>query len=58
MVTESTDACAQWHLWIDDYTRGGKYIPFETQDLARGQWKASTGYKLPEHPRHGSVVAM
>ncbi|KAK4160202.1 glycosyl hydrolase [Cladorrhinum sp. PSN259] len=51
---------AKWHLWIDDYKNagGGRYVPFETEDLAAGRWKASEGYKLPSNPRHGYVVSM
>ena len=55
------DGCTdldKWHLWIDDYTRGGRYLPFETTDLAAGKWTASEGFKLPANPRHGYVVPM
>lgn len=37
---------------------GGRYVPFETDDLASGKWMPSQGYKLPENPRHGYVVPM
>lgn len=47
----------QWHMFIDEF--GGKgYVPFETTNIASGNWKASTGYNLPKRPRHGSVIGM
>ncbi|KAF2261119.1 hypothetical protein CC78DRAFT_535905 [Lojkania enalia] len=46
----------KWHLWIDAYLDGGRYIPFETDDVESGQWMPSQGYGLPADPRHGSVV--
>ena len=59
---DSGGACstnsAQWHLWIDNYTTGGGYVPLETGDIASGQWTPSEGFTLPEGPRHGYVVAM
>ncbi|WP_443217023.1 immunoglobulin-like domain-containing protein [Saccharothrix sp. ALI-22-I] len=45
----------KWYLLIDEF--GGRgYVPFETTDLASGQWQLSTGYELPSRPRHGTVV--
>ncbi|KAK5653733.1 hypothetical protein OQA88_7889 [Cercophora sp. LCS_1] len=51
---------SKWHLWIDDYKHagGGRYVPFETDDIASGKWRPSQGYKLPSSPRHGYVVPM
>ncbi|KAK4182048.1 glycosyl hydrolase [Podospora australis] len=49
----------KWHLWIDDYMRGdGGYLPFETTDLAKGEWALSKDVKLPKNARHGYVVPM
>ncbi|GAB1317061.1 hypothetical protein MFIFM68171_07271 [Madurella fahalii] len=48
----------KWYLWIDDYLRGGGYLPFETNDLASGKWTASEKFRLPENPRHGYVVSI
>jgi hypothetical protein len=32
------------------------YLPFETTDLASGEWTPSTDYQLPASPRHGTVI--
>ncbi|KOX34433.1 1,4-beta-xylanase [Saccharothrix sp. NRRL B-16348] len=45
----------RWYLFIDEF--GGRgYVPFETTDLASGQWTLATGYELPSRPRHGTVL--
>ncbi|QFZ18143.1 immunoglobulin-like domain-containing protein [Saccharothrix syringae] len=45
----------KWYLFIDEF--GGRgYVPFETTDLATGQWQLATGYELPSRPRHGTVL--
>ncbi|MFT7838475.1 LamG-like jellyroll fold domain-containing protein [Saccharothrix sp. BKS2] len=45
----------RWYLFIDEF--GGRgYVPFETTDLASGQWRPATGYELPSRPRHGTVL--
>ncbi|CAL9431471.1 hypothetical protein SUDANB6_02056 [Streptomyces sp. enrichment culture] len=45
----------KWYLFIDEY--GGRgYLPFETTDLASGEWTPSTDYQLPASPRHGTVI--
>jgi len=45
----------KWYMFIDEF--GGRgYVPFETTDLASGQWTMSTGYALPARPRHGTVL--
>ncbi|GAA1275686.1 hypothetical protein GCM10009634_18560 [Saccharothrix xinjiangensis] len=45
----------RWYLFIDEF--GGRgYVPFETTDLASGQWQLATGYELPSRPRHGTVL--
>ncbi|CAL9581486.1 hypothetical protein SUDANB171_05020 [Streptomyces sp. enrichment culture] len=47
----------KWYLFIDEF--GGRgYVPFETTDLASGQWVLSTGYQLPASPRHGTVLPL
>lgn len=48
----------QWHLWIDNYTKGSGYMPFETYNIAGGQWSRTQSYKLPANPRHGYVIPM
>ncbi|NGO09826.1 family 43 glycosylhydrolase [Streptomyces sp. HC44] len=45
----------KWYSFLDEF--GGRgYIPFETTDLASGNWTPSTGYDLPSKPRHGTVL--
>ncbi|RPF31289.1 family 43 glycosylhydrolase [Streptomyces sp. TLI_185] len=45
----------KWYAFLDEF--GGRgYIPFETTDLASGNWTPSTGYDLPAKPRHGTVL--
>ncbi|SIM54777.1 family 43 glycosylhydrolase [Micromonospora cremea] len=45
----------KWYVFIDEF--GGRgYVPFETTDLDGGQFTMSTGYDLPTHPRHGTVL--
>jgi hypothetical protein len=45
----------KWYLFIDEF--GGRgYVPFETTDLDGGKFTMSTGYNLPAHPRHGTVL--
>jgi hypothetical protein len=46
-----------WYMFIDEY--GGRgYIPFETTDLAGGQWTPSSTYSLPGRPRHGMILPL
>ncbi|MBB3112897.1 hypothetical protein FHS18_004999 [Paenibacillus phyllosphaerae] len=45
----------KWYMFIDEF--GGRgYVPFETTDLASGQWTLSADYDLPASPRHGTVI--
>ncbi|UJF31381.1 immunoglobulin-like domain-containing protein [Paenibacillus hexagrammi] len=45
----------KWYLFIDEF--GGRgYVPFETTDLASGNWTMSSNYELPSRPRHGTVL--
>ncbi|WP_157975152.1 immunoglobulin-like domain-containing protein [Glycomyces dulcitolivorans] len=45
----------KWYLFIDEF--GGRgYIPFETTDLASGEWTPVADYDLPASPRHGTVI--
>lgn len=45
----------KWYLFADAFGGGG-YVPFETTDLASGQWTLSSGYAFPRSPRHGTVL--
>lgn len=47
----------QWHLFIDDFTRGAGYVPFETNNIASGQWSPSSFSVGPSY-RHGYVIGM
>ncbi|EME41050.1 glycoside hydrolase family 43 protein [Dothistroma septosporum NZE10] len=45
----------KFYLFVDEY--GGRgYIPLETADIAKPDWKVSASYKLPTSPRHGTVL--
>ncbi|KAI8934665.1 hypothetical protein NX059_008357 [Plenodomus lindquistii] len=45
----------KYYLFVDEYTGRG-YVPLETADISKPEWKVSTDYKLPTSPRHGTVV--
>lgn len=47
----------RWFLFIDEF--GGRgYVPFETTDLASGEFRLldDSEYDLPARPRHGTVL--
>ncbi|MFJ1969626.1 family 43 glycosylhydrolase [Streptomyces sp. NPDC087903] len=45
----------KWYAFLDEF--GGRgYIPFETTDLATGNWTPVADYDLPSKPRHGTVL--
>ncbi|KAJ4116146.1 hypothetical protein NW768_011118 [Fusarium equiseti] len=45
----------KFYLFVDEY--GGKgYVPLETTNLDKPEWKVSKDYKLPTSPRHGTVI--
>jgi hypothetical protein len=46
----------KWFLWIDEFTSERRYVPFETTDLAGGQWTPSEDFRLPKDPCHGVVL--
>ena len=44
---------------MDEFGGGGRgYVPFETSNIAKGDWKTVKEYKLPKGPRHGFVIPM
>ncbi|CBX93245.1 hypothetical protein IAQ61_008962 [Plenodomus lingam] len=45
----------KYYLFVDEYSGRG-YVPLETADMSRPEWKVSPNYKLPASPRHGTVV--
>ncbi|KAK6860827.1 hypothetical protein PG995_004463 [Apiospora arundinis] len=45
----------KYYLFVDEYG-SGKYIPLETDDIAKPNWKISKSSKLPASPRHGTVM--
>ncbi|KAH7325673.1 endo-1,4-beta-xylanase [Stachybotrys elegans] len=47
-----------WHLFIDDYTRGRGYQPFETNDILSATWSASGSITLDQPYRHGYVIGI
>lgn len=46
----------KWYLWIDEFTPERRYVPFETDDLAGGQWSPAADFRLPPDPCHGVVL--
>jgi hypothetical protein len=46
----------RWFLWIDEFTAERRYVPFETTDLAGGEWTPSEDFRLPNDPCHGVVL--
>jgi hypothetical protein len=47
---------ATWCLMCDQYSKGGGYKPFVTQDLASGQFTRAGDFTFPFHFRHGAVL--
>lgn len=49
---------ASWYLLQDQpsYHGGQGYMLFESSDLASAQWTSVPSAKLPESPRHGTVI--
>ncbi|KAK0391260.1 hypothetical protein NLU13_0761 [Sarocladium strictum] len=45
----------KFYLFVDEYVNRG-YIPLETDDIAKPDWKVSAQYNLPASPRHGTVI--
>lgn len=45
----------KFYLFVDEYTGRG-YIPLETADISKPNWKVSATYTLPKSPRHGTVI--
>ncbi|MFF0344738.1 glycoside hydrolase family 43 protein [Kribbella sp. NPDC004875] len=48
----------RWYLWIDEFTAERRYVPFETTDLAGGEWVACADHRLPDDPCHGVVLPL
>jgi len=46
----------KWYLWIDEFTPDRRYVPFETTDLAGGEWTPAEDFRLPTDPCHGVVL--
>ncbi|MFG1625391.1 glycoside hydrolase family 43 protein [Kribbella sp. NPDC049227] len=46
----------RWYLWIDEFTPERRYVPFETTDLAGGEWTPAKHHRLPPDPCHGVVL--
>jgi hypothetical protein len=46
----------RWFLWIDEFTQERRYVPFETTNLAGGQWVPSEDFRLPKDSCHGVVL--
>ncbi|KAI0201173.1 glycosyl hydrolase [Astrocystis sublimbata] len=48
---------SKFYLFVDEYTSRG-YIPLETADISKPNWKVSSSFKLPTKPRHGTVISL
>ena len=46
----------KWYLWIDEFSSERRYVPFETTDLAAGEWSPAKDHRLPVDPCHGVVL--
>ncbi|MER7243343.1 glycoside hydrolase family 43 protein [Kribbella sp. NPDC000426] len=46
----------KWYLWIDEFTPERRYVPFETTNLAGGEWTHAKNHHLPSDPCHGVVL--
>ncbi|KAI3611893.1 endo--beta-xylanase [Moniliophthora roreri] len=58
LIFQDNASPSKWHVFIDDYTRGRGYAPFETTNIAGGKWAASTGFSLPPGNRHGYIIGI
>lgn len=45
----------KYYLFVDEYG-SGNYVPLETDDIAKPNWKVSSNHNLPKSPRHGTVM--
>lgn len=45
----------KYYLFVDEYG-SGNYVPLETDDIAKPNWKVSSSHNLPRSPRHGTVM--
>lgn len=45
-----------YHLWLDDYSGNGNYIPYQTSNIEKGGYTRSTAPKFPSGLRHGSIT--
>ncbi|KAK8064349.1 hypothetical protein PG994_006987 [Apiospora phragmitis] len=45
----------KYYLFVDEYS-SGNYVPLETADIAKPNWKVSSSQNLPKSPRHGTVM--
>lgn len=45
-----------FHLWLDDFSKSGTYLPYETNDILSGHYTPSPAPHFPRNLRHGSVL--
>ncbi|KAK7961573.1 uncharacterized protein PG986_002398 [Apiospora aurea] len=45
----------KYYLFVDEYG-SGNYVPLETANIAKPNWKVSSSHNLPKSPRHGTVM--
>ena len=56
VIEYKSNTADKWYLWIDEFTPERRYVPFETTNLAGGQWTPSEDFRLPPDPCHGVVL--
>jgi hypothetical protein len=49
---------SKYHLWLDDYSGNGRYIPYETSDILAGGYVQSNAPNFPDGLRHGAVIGL
>lgn len=45
-----------YHLWLDNYSGNGNYVPYQTDDIENGDYTQSSAPNFPQGLRHGSVT--
>ncbi|KAF9462792.1 glycosyl hydrolase [Collybia nuda] len=58
LVFQNNGNPSKYHLFIDNYTKGTGYVPFETTSISGGNWTPSSGFSLPPKNRHGYVIGI
>ncbi|PWN45486.1 hypothetical protein IE81DRAFT_285631 [Ceraceosorus guamensis] len=46
------------HLWLDDFSGPGRYLPYSTKSVTAGPWAQDNAPNFPNNLRHGSVIQL